>query len=307
MGSCFSENMGEKLIHHGFHTIKNPFGILYQPSAILRALRRIMQVEYYTPNELIFHQNLFHSPDHHGSYSGTDANAVIHRINDSIEKANHCLMKENALLLITFGSNIGYIRKEDGRPFSNCHKIPGQNFEKVFENQEDIRKNWNEMLFQLHRINPSLKIIFTVSPVRHWKDGAVENQLSKATLLVCLHEWVKNYDFCHYFPAYEIMMDELRDYRFYKEDMLHPSTQAENYIWDKFAESCIDQRERPLMRRINDLYLQLNHRPIHPENPELKTEIHKLALQLETLECNAPFPDLQLHKEMLQQKTKLYV
>lgn len=306
MGSCFSESMGENFSRLGFRNLQNPFGILYQPAAILRALQRILRLEYYTTEELVFHDGLYHSPDHHGRFSGVDADKVIAQINQQLQAAHGVIRNKQALLMITFGSTIGYVRKEDQRPFSNCHKIPGHLFTKESESIQHLQKSWNTLLNKLQEMNPFLQVVFTVSPVRHWKEGAIENQLSKAKLLVSLHEWVHTYPFCHYFPAYEIMMDELRDYRFYKDDMLHPTTLAENIIWKKLTDAYLNSEHLPLFQQLNSLYLRINHRPLHPERPENKAEMHKIAVDLEKISAVPPFPDLQYLEKMLKQKMEKY-
>lgn len=306
MGSCFSESMGEKMHQAGFHVLQNPFGILYQPAAILNALYRIMHLEKYSTDELVFFDGLYHSPDHHGRFSGENADAVIENINQYLSAAHTFIKSEKVILLITFGSAIGYIRKEDQKPFANCHKIPGNQFIRELESLDHIRKNWNELIHQLHHFNPNLQILFTVSPVRHWKDGAVENQISKSTLLVSVNEWVQSYAYCHYFPSYEIMMDELRDYRFYKEDMLHPSAQAESFIWEKFLETCLFPGERPLLQKVEKLRLQCIHRPLHPNRPEYALAMMKLSEELDQFAATYPHLDVTYLKEMLNQSSKTY-
>jgi hypothetical protein len=306
MGSCFSESMGEKMHQAGFHVLQNPFGILYQPAAILNALYRIMHLEKYSKEELVFFDGLYHSPDHHGRFSGEDADAVIENINLQLTAAHQCVKSEKVVLMITFGSVMGYTRKADQKHFANCHKIPGDQFTRQPESLEDIRKNWNELIHQLHHINPDLQILFTVSPVRHWKDGAVENQLSKSKLIVSVHEWVNSHSFCHYFPSYEIMMDELRDYRFYKEDMLHPSAQAETFIWEKFLETCLFPGERPLLQKVEKLRLQCIHRPLHPNRPEHALAMMKLSEELDQFAATYPHLDVTYLMEMLNQNIKTY-
>jgi hypothetical protein len=173
-------------------------------------------------------------------------------------------------LAITWGTANGYVHSEKGIPVANCHKLPSLHFLKEMENPESICETWRPLMEQLNSFNPTLKIIFTISPVRHWKDGAVENQLSKSVLFVALHQLIARFPNTVYFPAYEILMDELRDYRFYAEDMLHPSTQAVDFVWEKFTKSTITGESNSIISELEKLLLAMKHRPLHPMSETFK-------------------------------------
>ena len=255
IGSCFSVNIGKKLSDLKMDTVMNPFGIVYQPEAIAYALECIMAKRQYDTSDLIEHEGLYHSPNHHGSFSSHDPGQTLQNINLQIEKALQQLLKPNLVLLITWGTAKGFKAKNTGKWVGNCHKIPSYSFDSFIETPEDIVARYKEIFSQLLVLNPTLKIIFSISPVRHKRDGFVANQHSKSVLFVALHRLLKSDQF-YYFPAYEIVMDELRDYRFYDTDMLHPSELAVEYIWDKFKLQYFDSATQQAICEIENLNKQ---------------------------------------------------
>jgi lysophospholipase L1-like esterase len=255
MGSCFTENIGNYLTQHQFQANVNPFGIIYNPLSIFANLNHITDKKHYTQNDLLLHNELYCSPDHHGHFSGTDKAEVLNRINASVEKA-HADFNTANVMVITLGTAYVYRHLEQNRVVANCHKLPGTAFEKRLLTIEEIKTAFAV----LTAAQKNKKIIFTVSPVRHWRDGAVQNQRSKSILIESIHQLTAEHNNCFYFPAYEIMMDELRDYRFYAEDMLHPNATAVSYIWQRFADAFFDAGTKHINAQTEKINLLLQHR-----------------------------------------------
>ena len=229
MGSCFAENIGRKLEENKFSVDINPFGTLYNPASVAEGLRMLLRPEYFTPGDLFQHEGIYHSFTHHSRFSAPSEEECLGHINSRLSESSDFLRKATRLV-ITLGTAFVYRLKSDGRIVSNCHKLPEKMFDRQRLSTQEIVEDWKPLLLALWEQNPALKILFTVSPIRHWKDGAHENQLSKATLLLATDALQKDYPGrIAYFPAYEILMDELRDYRFYADDMLHPSPLAISY------------------------------------------------------------------------------
>jgi len=264
-GSCFAENMASKFMNAGFSIDLNPFGIAYNPLSLSHNLNRLLDNKPYTKDELFKDKDIYHSFSHHSRFSGTDPNEVLTKINSRLVLSSTFLRTTN-LLIITFGTAYVYRLQSNGGVVSNCHKIPAKFFSYKCLTIEEITREWNDLIVRLQKINPSLKILFTVSPIRHWKDGAHENQLSKAILLLSIDELLRNHSFCFYFPAYEILLDDLRDYRFYSEDMLHPSSQAIDYVWGKFSETYFDNETIKKAYEFEKIQKSLNHIPLQPES-----------------------------------------
>lgn len=290
LGSCFSENIGKKLTDLKLAATINPFGILYQPSAIANALNRIIEREYYQKDELIFHEGLFHSPDHHGVFSAPDANEVLSKINSSIDRTYLQLHKKKAVLLITWGTAKGFRNIETGKSVGNCHKLPSSNFESYLETPEGIVKSYRQLIAKLRDVCPAIKIVFSISPVRHKRDGFVANQYSKSILFVALQPLLQK-DEVYYFPAYEILMDELRDYRYFANDMLHPSELAVNYIWNKFVTTYFNPAALLAMQEIEKVNKLLAHRPIHQNRTAHLDFLKKIEMQLDEMVLAYPFLD----------------
>lgn len=275
IGSCFVENLSEKLIRSGFQVCVNPSGIMYNPVSIRLTLEDILQKRRFDDSDLFVHQGVYHSFFHHSRFSGTEPDKVLATMNASVEEA-HAFLKEAMLLVITLGTAHVYYSTEDHCPVSNCHKLPSQHFVAKRLAPEAIVREWNGLLVRLREINPALKILFTISPIRHWKDGAHDNQVSKSILFVAVDELMKQQAPTYYFPSYEIVMDDLRDYRFYAEDMLHPNAQAIDYIWDKFQCAYFTDKTRALIREWESIRQALAHRPFNPDSNEYKVFLQKM-------------------------------
>lgn len=287
-GSCFTENIGLFLQYYGFKVNRNPFGIIYNPISIFNGLNNIINPKEYLSEDLTKgNNNLFFSYDHHGSFSHNDKESALKKINEQINDAN-IFFKNTKFVFITLGTSFVYHHIKQNRIVANCHKVPGTEFEKRLLTINDIISSYNI-------IKPKLKdkiILFTVSPVRHWRDGAVENQRSKSILHESIHQIISQNQNCFYFPAYEIMMDELRDYRYYTEDMLHPNTVAVKYIWQQFSETYFNDKTQEINKIITKGRLMHEHRVKHVETEvENNFEKHKLEFRNE---FKTKFPDIEI-------------
>ncbi|HQV77481.1 MAG TPA: GSCFA domain-containing protein [Chitinophagales bacterium] len=270
LGSCFTENIGHRLSYFGFNVHCNPFGILYNPISIFNVIKRIAHEEYFTENDLYRHQDLFVSFEHHGKFSNTQVNVVLDAINNEIKLARQQL-KGAKWLILTLGSSSVYRHIKQDKIVANCHKIPNIEFEKNVLTIDAIKSAFNSIQHLVKDIN----IVFTVSPVRHWRDGAIENLRSKSILIECIHQLISENRNCFYFPSYEIMMDELRDYRFYAEDMLHPNEVAIKYIWKQFSSVFFEHQTHEINKEIEKGRLLFQHRVKHEnsiENERLKEQ-----------------------------------
>lgn len=287
-GSCFSENIGEQLSRSKFDVNVNPFGILYNPASIAQVLRRVMLNDPFSERDLFSHNGLYHSMLHHGDYSNVDAELCLDNINESLGKASADLLKSDCLL-ITFGTAFVYRFAETGNVVSNCHKLPASSFTRDRLSVDEILDEWVLLIKELRLQNPTLKILFTVSPIRHWKDGAHENQLSKSTLLLAIDQIRKQVDDVLYFPSYEIVLDELRDYRFYADDMVHPSSSAVNYIWERFRETYFDEETESILSQWNKIAQSIAHRPINKGTESHKYFLRQTLLKLEEFQYKYPY------------------
>ncbi|NER11719.1 GSCFA family protein [Muriicola jejuensis] len=290
LGSCFAGHIGGKLSHYQFRNTLNPFGTLFQPRAIANLLDRALTRRYFREEDCFYHRERWHSHEVHSDLSNPAREELIKTLNRRIEETGE-LLSGISHLVITLGTAWGYIRKDNGQWVANCHKVPQKEFEKVLASPDEILKELRKALSDLFKINPGISVIFTVSPVRHSKDGFVENQRSKSHLFVALHQLLEEFEDrgVFYFPAYELLMDELRDYRFYEADMLHPNTLAVDYIWERFRESCIIPADEPVMTRVGEIRRGMQHRPFYPDSLEYKTFKADLAEKIKDLKKEYPF------------------
>lgn len=303
LGSCFAENIGRKLVDSKFRATVNPFGTLYNPCSIASALDILKSNRQYTPADLFLREGLYHSFDHHSRFSAADEQECLQLINAPLQALRKDLSAVNTVL-ITLGTSFIYHLKEDGRVVANCHKLPEKLFDRRRYTVAELTEVCDIIIRRLKDINPVMRIVFTVSPIRHWKDGAHENQLSKATLLLAIDKIQQNYPKeVTYFPAYEIMMDELRDYRFYADDMLHPSPLAVEYIWQRFCESYIDKTSREVMKDWEEVRKALNHRPFNPESEAYRKFIVQTLLKIERI--TQKFSSFDTENEIKALKSKL--
>ena len=298
MGSCFTENVGNRVAALKYDVDIDPFGILYNPVSVVNGLRILLHKKEFTTADLIEADGLWHSFYHHGRFSFHNEKETIEAINSRI-KSSAEFLKKAGFLFITFGTAWIYKYKKTGQPVSNCHKIPVKEFERVRLSVAEIVADYQEVFTEIRRINPSLKVVFTVSPIRHWKDGAVENQRSKAILLLAIDELIHEFgdDFCSYFPAYEIVMDELRDYRFYAEDMIHISDVAVDYIWEKFEASLIDKESQQIAAQVKKVVQAASHKPLHENTPEYSRFLHQMTEEINRLESKYVHLNFTVEKE----------
>ena len=301
LGSCFAENMGEKFDYFKFQTTINPFGIIFNSVSIEKLIRRSIEKRKFTENDIFFHNDLWHCFEVHSELSNSDKDAFLESLNDLISSTNKHL-SDSTHIIITLGTSWVYRHRQaqsdsDG-VVANCHKVPQKEFTKELLSIHQIEESLQSIISLIHSVNPNCNFIFTVSPVRHIKDGFVENTLSKAHLIAAIHS-VLNRKFSTslelttqnniYFPAYEIMMDELRDYRFYAEDMLHPSQTAIDYIWIQFFENYISESQFGLMNDICSIQKGLKHRPFNPNTESHQKFLHQLELKIKTIQNQHPF------------------
>lgn len=297
MGSCFAENIGNMLVDAKFRCDVNPFGILYNPHSIRIALRQIMENRQYAEADLFFHDEQYRSYMHHGSYSHNDLETTLNGINHRIGNAHRSLFNLNYLLL-TFGTSWMFRLKENGQIVSNCHKIPAGAFERTRLTVDEIVEDYTALIQDILVLNPRCKFLFTVSPIRHEKDGAHGNQLSKAILLLAIERLQGIFPGCVvYFPSYEIVLDELRDYRFYNEDMNHPSPLAVEYIWKRFSESFFSPQTQTIIKECQKIKKDLLHRPINKDSMAYRAFLNQIVLKINGVEEKYPNLDLEKEKE----------
>jgi len=287
IGSCFSDNISQKLINSGFSVIGNPFGVLYNPLSIKNVFKILLEKKVFSEDDLVQNQGLYHSFSHHGSFSRDTKQETLVQINTSIEE-NLELLKTTEIVFITFGTAYVYRDLNSQQIVSNCHKIPAKEFDHFRLTVEEIVQEYKSLLPKLKAQNPNIRIVFTVSPVRHWKDGAHENQLSKAILHLAITELQKQFDFVHYFPSYELVMDDLRDYRFYTDDMIHINSQAVDYIYKYFKASFFSEETVKLEKQVLKLKQALKHRPFNPNTKEHIAFVEKTRVKIERLKKDYP-------------------
>ena len=290
IGSCFAEAIGQRLSDLLFPVDLNPFGILYNPDSIATAIRRLMDGNLFTADELTRYDDLYHSLLHHGSFSAPTADECLERINARLSAGAEFLAAADRII-VTFGTSYVYRWKGTGAVVGNCHKMPDSYFRRERLSVDKVVHRWNLLLDSMVRRRPEVKWIFTVSPVRHLRDGAHENNLSKSVLHLIIEKLISLYPtIAYYFPAYELMMDELRDYRFYAEDMCHPSPVAIHYISDRFESTYMDAKTRAWLRRAEALHRDLQHRPIHPDSEAHRRFLVQTKLKLKQLRAELPTP-----------------
>ncbi len=263
VGSCFTEHIGNNLQELKFQTLQNPNGILFEPISVCRSLVSYIQHQHYTEQDLFQYNELWQSWDHHSRFSNPDLQIALAQINSS-QTAAHEFIKKADWLIITLGSSFVYKLKEEHRFVANCHKAPAQWFDKYLLPIDEQIATFDNTMHQLFHANPKLKIIFTISPVRHLRDGVVENNRSKARLLETVHHLVNKFDRLFYFPAYELVIDVLRDYRFYDIDLAHPNFAATQFVIEKFSDYAFQEPTLELMKEIRQIVTAKNHKSFHP-------------------------------------------
>ena len=289
LGSCFSENIGNQLNHFKFQTVQNPFGILFHPKAIKELVANSIRKKTYTENDLVFQNERWHCFDAHSKLSALAKKDILLQLNTATTSTNTAL-KEATHLVITLGTSWVYRYNETNRIVSNCHKIPQKKFSKELLSVQEVTENLAEIIALIQSVNTSINIIFTVSPVRHLKDGFVENTQSKSHLIAGIQTLLStSRGNLHYFPSYEIMMDELRDYRFYAEDLIHPNTTAIRYIWERFVATWMDEKASEKMQEIDTIQKGLSHRPFHVNSVQHQKFLTNLSSKITKTVAEFPF------------------
>ncbi len=302
IGSCFTEQIGTKLANHKFAVLDNPNGILFNPASISKSLTSYIDNKQYQEADLFYQNECWNSWEHHSRFSKPDLADCLNGINQSQSEAN-AFLKNADWLLITLGSAFVYEtspltpllgeRGIIGEVVANCHKVPTDKFTKRLLSADEVFAGLQKMIEKALAFNPQLKIIFTISPVRHLRDGFVENNRSKATLIQAVHQLVKKNNNCFYFPAYELVIDDLRDYRFFAEDMVHPNYAATNYVWEKFIAACIDEPSQQLMKEIAVIVAAKNHKPFNPTSDQHKKFLQTNLEKVKKLQQQFPYLNLK--------------
>ncbi len=297
VGSCFTENIGEKLNKHKFEVFENPNGILFNPVSVSEAIINVIENKIYTENDLFELNEGFHSWQHHSRFSGTSIEEALNKINTTNKEANAFLKKAD-FILITLGSAWIYTLTEKalnatkGTVAANNHKAPNDWFEKRLLGVDQAILVLATMLDKLGAFNPNIKIIFTISPVRHLREGHINNNRSKAVLIQAVHELIERLPKLNYFPAYELVIDDLRDYRFYAEDLVHPNYYATQYVWEKFVDACMNDDTKKLMEEIAEIQTAFQHKPFNAKSNQHKTFLANYYTKTKQLQDQYSFIDL---------------
>ncbi|MFB9110300.1 GSCFA domain-containing protein [Flavobacterium gyeonganense] len=288
IGSCFAENMAAKFDYFKFQNVTNPFGIIFNPVSIESLFRRVCEQDFFQEKDIFFHNERWHSFEVHSDLSNSDRAELLETLNKTITET-YKKLQEATHIIITYGTSWVYRNIETDQIVANCHKVPQKQFSKQLLAVEIIEKSIQNTIELIQTVNPNINFIFTISPVRHIKDGFTENQLSKSHLFTALHKTI-NYQpsTTNYFPSYEIMMDELRDYRFYSEDMLHPNQIAIDYIWKLFSESYISETSFSIMKEVDEIHKSLRHRSFNPDSEQHKKFLEKLQQKIKLLNKKSP-------------------
>lgn len=290
LGSCFAVNIGQKLDYFKFQNTTNPFGIIFNPVSIEKLVVRAVHQKLFTEADIFFHNERFHSYEVHSDLSATNKKEFLDHLNETV-LLMHQQLKEASHILITYGTSWVYSDTTNNTIVANCHKMPQSHFDKHILSVASIEVAIQNTVDAIRQLNPNCAFVFTISPVRHVKDGFVENQRSKAHLITALHNLLSSYQLgvASYFPAYEIMMDELRDYRFYGNDLLHPSEMAVDYIWQRFKETTISPATFSTLEEIDSIQKGLLHKPFHPASESHQKFVSKLQEKIAQVQAKFPF------------------
>jgi hypothetical protein len=307
IGSCFTEHIGNSLQELKFSVLQNPNGILFDPHSVSRSLISYVQNKQYSEEDFFHLNEVWHSWQHHSRYSHTNLQEAVRTVNRSQQTA-HGFLKNADWIIITLGSSFSYRLTKFaesskappsegfGEAVANCHRAPAQWFDKHLMEIDEIISVLGNCLHQLFQFNSKLNVIFTVSPVRHIRDGVIDNNRSKARLIESVHHLVSKFDKLYYFPAYELVIDVLRDYRFYDIDLVHPNYMATEFVLEKFADACIDQDTQKIMQEVKSVIIARNHRAFQPETIAHKQFLESYFEKTKTLQTKYPF--LQLQEEL---------
>jgi len=290
LGSCFAVNIGQKLDYFKFTNTTNPFGILFHPPALEKCIGFAVNGKTFTGADIFFHNERWHCFEVHSDLSHPDKEMVLNHLNEAVSLAN-AEIKSATHLIITLGTAWVYRGIGTSELVANCHKVSQKEFTKELLSVVAIRQSLENIISLIQKANPNAQIIFTVSPVRHIKDGFVQNQHSKANLISALHEILatgNQQPATTYFPSYEIMMDELRDYRFYAEDMIHPNQTAIDYIWQRFTDAAIAPQAQETMKTVDSIQKGLQHRSFNPGSQQHREFLASIDKKIRALQQQYP-------------------
>lgn len=301
VGSCFTEHIGNSLQELKFKVLQNPHGILFDPESVCKSLISYIHNKKYRKEDLFHLNGVWHSWEHHSRFSHIDPEAALEKIN-TFQQAAHTFLSSAKWIIITLGSSFSYRltnladQGASNGGVANCHRAPAQWFDKYLLSIAETTALLDNCYHQLKNFNPAIRIIFTVSPVRHLRDGVIENNRSKARLIEAVHSMVNKFEGIYYFPAYELVIDVLRDYRFYDIDLTHPNYMATSFVLEKFVETCIDNTSRPLMEEIKKIVIARKHKAFQPATQAHQEFLHTHAEKVKQL--MEKFPFLQLQDEL---------
>ncbi len=299
IGSCFSDSIGNKLIENKFDALVNPFGTVYNPISIHETLKNTIRLLYPSSQSYLLQQGLFFNYHFHSKFAAANEDDLVRQLTTAID-SSHAFIMESKVLIITYGTSFVYERTDTNEIVANCHKVPGSRFNKRLLSVEEILLSFQSLHKDITENLSVEKIILTVSPVRHIKDTLELNSLSKSILRIACQHLVNQYSNVAYFPSFEIMMDDLRDYRFYKNDMIHPTDTAEDYMWEKFSKAYFNEPTLQFLKQWGEIKKAIAHRPIQADSPSHRNFLNETILRLEELK---PLADVE--KEITQLKSQL--
>ena len=304
LGSCFTENIGAKLGHYKFNVLQNPNGILFNPQSVADVVHQYANLAFVQEADLFYLNSVWNSWLHHTRFSAVTPNTALNIMNGSIQRAHDFLLTAD-IAVITFGSAWVYelLETVPNRPPSNIaannHRAPANWFKKVLLSPGKTQEVITSTVEELRRLNPEVRIIFTISPVRHIREGLVNNNRSKAALIYAVHEVASSFANVYYFPAYELVIDDLRDYRFYAEDLVHPNYQSSSYVWQKLITSCFSPSAKLLLEKLDPILSAVAHKPMNPESAAHKSFVEKIITSIEQLEAEYSYLDFSHEKAAL--------
>ncbi len=299
IGSCFSEHISTKLMSNGLQIIQNPFGILYNPISIATNLNRALNFTSYQMKDLAYHDGLWHCFDFHGRFSHPDQKICLDKVNQAISTASRAI-KSSDVVLLTFGTGWGFRMKESGKIVANCHKFPALEFERVLLKPGKIIDIWKGLFKNWFAVNPDIKLLISISPVRYLRDGMHGNNLGKASLQLAVDELVNQFDMISYFPAFELITDDLRDYRFFDHDYAHPSREAIGYVWKRFKKAYLSAELQNIIKSIEKIKKQSAHISLHEHQSMQKARQSKIKNSLERLIEEYPVLDKQILYQIIE-------
>jgi GSCFA family len=288
LGSCFTENIGAKIQSLHFPVLTNPFGIVYNPVSIAKNINYLMTDDLFSDKDVFKEGDLWHSWQHHSRFSSPDKAEILRGINAEIEAARNHFSKTKTLIL-TLGTANVFIEKKSNQVVANCHRVPPQYFDKKRLTVEDVVLDLTSVFKKIWTQSIDCQIVVTVSPIRHLRDGLIENNRSKAVLILACAALCELFPNVHYFPAYELVIDDLRDYRFNAPDMMHPTEQAIDYIWQHFMDTFFNEKTKKITEDIHKINLMKQHRPLHPNTESYQQFVDNLQKKIDVLQKKYPF------------------